>query len=374
MGHLWRKPGRTIWMMKYYRDGRPINESSHTDNRRKANKLMMSKEVDIDRGVPVTNKVGRLRFEEAMKDVIADYVANQYDTLDDTQGRIDNHLTPFFGGRRMATITKADIAAYIAHRIAQPIVTGKGKNRKSRRPSNGAINRELGVLKRAFTLALHNGKLLYAPYIEELEEKNVRKGFFEREQLDAVLAHLPEELQAVVEFAFITGWRVDSEVLTLEWRHVHFDACEVRLEPGETKNGEARTFPFTTALYALLLKRKAVHDEWAQKGHLCPYVFFRLMATGRGGPKSPRKIIRFDKTWRPACVKAGVPGKWLHDFRRTASRNLVRSLVHEKVAMGLTGHKTRSVFDRYNIVSPRDYQDAIGRYDTAQEQATKRPR
>jgi len=375
MGHLYQKKdknGNPIGpvMMKYYRNGRAIFESSRTKNRTEAKKIMRKKESDIDQGVPVTAKIGKLRVDEALADVITDYELNKYDSIDDAQRRIDLHLLKFFGGRRMATISKADILDYIKWRKAQPIVTGTGKDRKSRKPSNGQINRELSILRRAFNLALENGKLLYAPYIAELEEHNVRKGFFERDQFDAVMAQLPDFLKPVIEFAYITGWRIDSEVLTRDWRNVDFEACEVRLEPGETKNGEGRTFPFTTELYRVLQTLKDRHDEWVKAGTLCPAVFVREVAKGRGGPKTPRRIKRFEKTWRKACEAAGIK-RIPHDFRRTACRNLVRAGVPQSVAKKLTGHLTDEVFKRYDIVSPGDLSDAITRYDGAQERAKK---
>jgi len=110
--------------------------------------------------------------------------------------------------------------------------------------ANATVNRELALLKRMFELAMNDGTLLVAPSIPMLAENNVRKGFFERAQFDAVCAHLTPALKAVVTFDYLTEWRVPSEVLTLEWRPVDFEVGVVKLEPGTTKNNQARTFPF----------------------------------------------------------------------------------------------------------------------------------
>src|SRR4030095_75908 len=130
-----------------------------------------------------------------------------------------------------------------------------------------------------------------------LEERNTRKGFFEPEMLYGVLTHLPESLRPVIEFSYRTGWRIPSEVLTLEWRQVDFKAGEVRLDPETTKNRDGRVFPMTDDLRALLEVRPPEHQRPKLKGQIVPSVFFRMVATKRGGPKEPRPIRAFTKAW-----------------------------------------------------------------------------
>ena len=108
-----------------------------------------------------------------------------------------------------------------------------------------------------------------------LHENNVRTGFFERDQFDAVLRSLPEEVQPVVSFGYLTGWRV-SEILGLAWRQVDFAARTVRLEPGTTRNGEGRMFPFTPELRALLEgQRQRIAIVQSKAGRIIPNVFHR---------------------------------------------------------------------------------------------------
>ncbi len=239
--------------------------------------------------------------------------------------------------------------------------SGIVKRPSSRRRVVREVNRELVALTRMFTLPLQGGKLITRPYIPRLKENNVRTGFFEPEQFQSVKNHLPVHMRAIVAFAHVTGWRTPSEILPLEWRQVDMKAGEVRLDAGTTKNGEGRVFPFTTELRRVLEDQQKVAEPVKKAGIITPPVFVYTV-----GKKAGQRITEsgFNKAWRQARVAAGCPGRIPHDFRRTAVRNLVRAGVPERVAMQLTGHKTRAVFERYNIVSAGDLRDAAQRLDT----------
>ena len=128
-------------------------------------------------------------------------------------------------------------------RQARTITLSSGRSlevpRVTRTASNGSINRELTRLKRMFSLAIQAGKLIVKPHIPLLHEDNVRTGFFEAEHYQAVLARLPAHLRPIMAFAYVTGWRIPSEVLTLEWRQIDFECREVRLDPGRPRTAKA---------------------------------------------------------------------------------------------------------------------------------------
>ena len=237
MGHLYRR-GKIYWI-KYYRNGRAFYESSGSRKEGDAKLLLRLREGDIAKGIPVTPKVGRLRFDELAEDVVNDYRANGKRSIKDVERRFRKHLLPFFGGRRTSAITTSHVRRFITVR-------------QEAGASNAEINRELAALKRAFSLAVKDGKLMVKPHIPSLKENNVRKGFFEPEQFERVRSYLTPALQAVVTFAYITGWRVRSEILTLQWRQVDLKAGRIVLDPGTTKNDEGRVFPFTEELRDLL--------------------------------------------------------------------------------------------------------------------------
>ncbi len=311
--------------------------------------------------LPIIPKAEKLTFHEASQAVIDDCRINWPASLLVTERRIVKHLRPYFGHRRMAGITARDVTAYIVHRQQQGIVTKQGVRRAD--VSNGEVNRELATLKKCFNLALAQERIASKPTITLLQESAPRAGFFEPAQYETVLKHLPAAIRPVIKFAYHTGWRIDSEVLCLQWRNVDFVAGEVRIDPGAAKNREPRTFPLTIALRTLLQAQHAEHERLKKAGHLFPFVFFREVADERGGAKHPKVITSFIKAWRIATRAAGCPGRIPHDLRRTAIRNFVRTGVSQHVAMKLSGHKTPSVFQRYNIISDGDLREAARKLD-----------
>ena len=345
MGHIYQKTWKDkqgevhqspIWWIKFHKDGRPFYESSGSTIKGDAKRLLKDREGDIVKGVAIAPRMGSRKFKELVEDVIIDYKINAKKSYKQTELRFRLHILPYLGHLKASLISTSTMQAYMAKRQEEDA-------------ANGTINRELTLIGRAFNLAKQSGKVGSIPYIPKLKENNVRKGFFEPEQFRSVHRYLPDYLKPHAHFAFITGWR-QSEISSLQWRQVDFEAGRVSLDVGSTKNDEARTFPLTHELRELLETQhqnilKLQHEE----GKVIPWVFFRHTHTGKILP-----IGDYRKAWKTACKKAGVPGRIPHDFRRSAVRNLVRAGIPERVAMQMTGHKTRAVFERYNIVSEGD--------------------
>jgi integrase len=179
--------------------------------------------------------------------------------------------------------------------------------------------------------------------VRVLTENNTRQGFFERPDLESVVAALPVYLHDFTRFAYLTGWR-KGEIISLKWTDVDRDARAIRLRPEAAKTGRGRTVMLEGDLAELIDRRwQARLFEKHSQVRIAQLVFHR-----DGEP-----VGDFRKAWATACQAAGAD-KLFHDLRRTAARNMVRAGVSERVAMAVTGHLTRSMFDRYNIVSEDD--------------------
>jgi integrase len=346
-GSCYQRPGSVYWWIKWYdAKGRPRRESTRRTVYDEARGILREKLAAVSRGEPIAPNPGRITVGALLTDLENDYRANAQ-VLTAIRPNVAR-LRAAFGTLRAVDVTTADLRAYVAeHQRSETNKEGL---------SNGTLNRDLSALRRAYALASQDTppKLTYRPHFPRLREGAPRAGFFERAQFEAVSRHLPGDVGPTIRFAYATGWRVRSEVLPLTWAQVSFPEGAVRLEPGTTKNDEPREFPMTADLRAILEGQRAMTDQLQrQTGRIIPWVFHR-----RGA-----RIRDFRGAWATACKLAGCPGRIPHDFRRTAVRNLVRAGVPERVAMQLTGHKTRSVFERYNIVSPGDLRAAAALLD-----------
>jgi integrase len=209
-----------------------------------------------------------------------------------------------------------------------------------------------------------DGLIALAPKVKMLKEGPPRKGFPTDEEVDAIVALLPDRLRAPMRFLAVSGWRV-REALNLEWRSVDLKEGMIRLEADETKGGEVRTFPFSEVpeLVDIIQAQRATADaieaQRRARGDITPVTHVFCKPDG-----SPNRV--YQHAWGSACRDAGYPDRLVHDLRRYAARNLIRAGVTEKVAMELLGHRTASVFRRYNVTDERDQRLAVRRLVDAQ--------
>jgi integrase len=339
-----------VWWIRYHHRGRKHRESSESTKRADAVKLLKRRMAEIGQGRLLGPDIEKTTFEDLASMLLADYRANGRRSLKRVEDAIA-HLRRYFKDSKALDIRADGVTAYIT-------------NRQEEGAAAATINRELAALKRAFTIAVRAGRVAQRPHIQMLQENNRRKGFFEEDQYRAVLDRSPEDLRPPISVAYITGWRITSEILTRQKHHVDLAAGWLRLEPGETKNGEGRNFPLVPEL-RIVLERQLERTRSLElaTGQIIPWLFHR-----KGKP-----IKDFRGAWETACRGAGVPGRIPHDFRRTAVRNLERSGVPRSAAMAMVGHKTEAIYRRYAIADEvllREAGERLAAYQ-AQTQPTR---
>jgi integrase len=379
-GRIFTRKGSNLLWCAYYLRGKEYRESTGETDTQKAEKYLKwrLKEVGADqtgKAVFVGPQQERIRVDQLLEALEDDYKIRSKDT---PQFRSHlKHIRNYFGAWRAVEVTAEAVDRYI----------GKCQDAGT---AAATINRRTQLLAQAFSMAVERKHLSSAPKIRHLSEKgNARQGFFADSDFQVIVDKLPAYLRDFVLFGYLTGWR-KGEIASLRWSEVEGDVIRLRAE--KSKNREPRCVTLSGDLADLILRRKVDSLVETKTGAVLSAHVFHL----NGEP-----VGDFRKAWATASVAAGLGqfvcdrcngtvrghtceecnrearyvGRIFHDFRRTAVRNMVRAGVPERVAMTISGHKTRSIFDRYNIVNEADLREAMQRtqdYLRDNAQLTKR--
>lgn len=327
----------TTWYLDYSVDGIRHKESAHTTVKSEAITLLKKRLGQAQAGLIAA---GNPDMALLLDQVAADYKANRRKSTATAERRI-GHLKDRWGKVKAKAFTTSQVHIHIAERTAAQIAPA-------------TINRELAILRRAFTLAIERQQIASAPTIKALTEDNARQGFFSDAEFSALRDHLPAWMRPLVTFAYFTGCRL-GELREMTWDQVDLAERVVRLH--RTKNGLPRTVPLTAELHAL----------FSMEPHKSGYLF-----PGPTGGQILDSTIY--KPWRAACAACKLTGRIFHDFRRTGVRNMIRAGVPREIAMAISGHVTDAMFRRYNIVSDADVRAAAAKIDAyISEQRDRKP-
>lgn len=329
-----RKRGQ-VWWIAYRENGKRHRESAGRDYDATKRKLK-EKLARITTGSFVDPHVERIKVADLWEPFHNRQECDGCRGVTHTKRRWQRHVEPFFGSRRVLDVGSGMLDRYVA-------------DRRKEGAAPATVNREIAVLRGMFRLGYYSTPqtVRMLPKFPQLREDNVRTGFVEPAQYDQLVAHAKELwLRSLLEIYHTYGWR-KREVLALRVKQVDFDAGVIRLEVGSTKNREGREVELTTTIRSLLL-------ECSRGKRPDDFLFTR---------EDGKPVRDFRKAWTNLCDAAGVSGTLIHDMRRTAARNLRRAGVAEGVIMRIGGWKTRTVFERYNIVSQADIREALGKLE-----------
>ena len=346
-------------MYSIMHQGKRLTKSLKTRDEKEAQKnyLKVRNEFGgrIDRGDLEPTGVKNYTIENLLSDYLKDIRANGRKSANITAsvlGKIQaaKEFTPT---RKVASLTTADFKSYRERETAAGVAPA-------------TINNRFALIHAAMNLESKQtpSKIGKIPHIPMMEINNTRKGFLEYEDHTSVLDALPQSLKAMFIIAFHSGCR-KGEVLNMRWSDVDWKNKVIRLP--ETKNGDQRNLPFWGGIEAQLKAQKKHRDAHHPE---CEHLFFWMaddVQIDHGGrrniPGTP--VINFRASWTTAIEEAHrlnknvLAGLLFHDLRRSGVRVMIQEAgIPESQAMLISGHKTREMLERYNIVSLRNVQDA----------------
>lgn len=328
-GYIFKR-GNVFWV-SFYVAGQEQRESCHTDDPHKAEKYLKDR-LD-ERGA---SRRGSEAFSTAKmaKQTVGDLLDSLKSDFE-LRGKLSpqnlccvNTAKKAFGEHKAMALRPEHVDAYIKEQLADGY-----------KPAS--INRILQYTQQSFVLAMREGRIARKPYFRRLDESgNARSGFVEESTFRAIHSHLPEFLSDFILFLYSTGMRV-GEGKSLRWQDV--DGDSLKLLGANAKNGHARIVPMVGELGAILERRRAARQFQNKNGstELSDLIFHK-----RG-----QRIGDFSDRWRNACDATGAPGILVHDLRRSAVRNLDRAGVRRDVARAISGHRSDSMYSRYNITN-----------------------
>jgi len=278
--------------------------------------------ADPARLSPSRASAASLTLDQLVALVVADYEMHGLRSLRAVRSKAKTLLQTFPGTTLARNIDDVAVSRHI-------------RRMRAEKYQPATINRTLALLRRGFRLARRQFPGLVIPHFALLNESaNVRQGFLSPEVFAQILSHIPADVRPAVQALHITGWRA-GEIRTRKWSDIEGGFLLIR--PGEAKNGKARAFPVAPELERILPTKAG------------PYIF--------GGSK-PLSESRLRHAWEAARQAAGAPHALIHDFRRTAARDLIKAGVDRDTAKRILGHETDSIFTRYRIVSGDDLTNA----------------
>jgi integrase len=332
------------WWIAYYVSGKLMRESGGTSKTDAKARLKQ-----VHKAQREGSYLAPVQRQARVNDLLDDLVTHLRNDKKASVNKTVSHLQAVrkqLGHVRAVALDTATVERYQAERLA----AGKAP---------ATVNRECEALRQAFRRAatVTPPRIARAPYVPMLTIQNARQGFLPHADFEAVLAAVEDlDVRDFVEWFYICGMR-PNEIRQLTWEMFDRETWTLNLDPRAAKTRTGRVLALVGPLRTILERRLAARRFDS------PLIFHR---TSKG--KVGQAVKDYRRSWAAACKVAGLPagrnvagGVTPYDLRRCAVRNLVRGGTHETVAMKITGHKTRSTFDRYNIASVEDISAAITR-------------